>query len=287
MPTLSVMFHGICSHFMGVVPGVPHRVVLPEAAAIRFELLDFAGERSSGKPYFLLPHMALVTSDAPDSRARFELKGSMKDGLIFSGVRMQVANAIDPVITYQDLQLLPRLTQFVEDYVPSEEVVLGGRAMCYFDIFGGNLLVHTFANSTVVTATFETREEPELLVTPFLSSQTPEDTPVRNRIALGSGDVHLHVTNLGIQCLEGDQRFDFLLHYLTGKQGIPRVLTSPPPGMIEVEGPTIGREQLAAALAAMPELDTPRSAELAERALQRKLTVIDDTSPACSNSGYP
>jgi hypothetical protein len=64
MALLKIHFRGICVHFRHLVPAIPHRVVLPNATALRFGLVDMPGA-SRTLPYVLAPHfpMLLVRND--------------------------------------------------------------------------------------------------------------------------------------------------------------------------------------------------------------------------------
>jgi hypothetical protein len=285
---LTVRFAGICTHFRyGVVPGVPHRVVLPDASRFTtgFVSVDQAPVQHPIL-YYLMPHFAqLEAGSRPLDVPPFTRGGGMpvKNGDVRAGIRLQVLNAIDRGMTYSG-DATPSLASFVHNYTFSTDVVLNGRATVYFDLYGG--AVHSIqapggASQTFVEVT--TDGPPELLVTPLTSSDVPV---AAQRLRLGEeGEITLNVKNLEAA---GQERslahqcgaFDFLLHYLTASGDIPVRIKSVTPGMEHENLVSATRDDLALALAGLSVLleDSPSA---------RMLTLPDEVTPSCSDSGYP
>lgn len=300
MGRLTVTFLGVCTHFRyGVVPGVPHRVVLPDASAFRFGMLNIGGEATADPyTYFLTPHLPYLRTDAVNQE-RLTIPGLMTRGSLLGGVRIQVANAIDRRVEYaKGSGELRSLGDFVERYEWSHEVVLGGRAACYFDIFGGVITpVMLQDNASCVVATFETPtgRPPELRVTPLLPLQTSDPQP--EPIVLGDGadsEVQLVVANMSDDCHRiGDQKvYDYLLHYITARGGIPRILKTNTPGLLDPQSMT--KPELTAVLGQMEFTHVPDGVKplppLPQTAGSLLACGLDDlqiTSASCSNSGYP
>ncbi|HYI12091.1 MAG TPA: hypothetical protein VEK57_23765 [Thermoanaerobaculia bacterium] len=282
MATLKILFQGICSHFTGVVPWIPHRVVLPDASAFRFGLVDLP-ERS-GVEYFLMPHFAVLRT-IPSSQELMSIPGVMETGNIFDGVRIQVANASGNGVSYEPafFEKVPQITSFVPAYVPSDEVVTGNRAICHVDLFSASVTKFTNLDlSESVIATIATDGLPELLVTPFSTAGT-----AAHRIVLNVDEEEkalLIVANQGIDCqVERENNFDFLLHYITSRTGIPRVLDRPTPGLTQTP-------------ASFTPLDLDTAlVQLQTFALATRFSgpcfTLDgvrwDTSAACSDTRYP
>ena len=292
---LTVRFAGVCTHFRhGVVAGVPHRVVLPDASQIKTGLLTVrAVPVSHPKPafYYLLPHFAQIEVAGADSAKLFvpplvqDGAPAMSQGDLLTGLRLQVRNTIEREMVYRD-DKTPKLLDYDPEYAISGDVVFGGRAACYFDFFGGNvssLLVSGGAMQTIVQLT--TDGAPELLVTPLASSHAPTRSfvlplPVEENMT----ELSLVVKNLEPMLVErGDQMggaFDFLLHYLTARGGIPQVISKVTPGMslAALQAPSL--EDFADALRALAALATPTDA-------RRELRPPDEVTPSCSDSQYP
>jgi hypothetical protein len=228
----------------------------------------------------------------------------MERGNIFSGVHLSVPNAVGAGVRYAAEYDVASITSYVEHYAYSPEVVLGGSAAVYFDVFSATMSSCPEADHAIdVTATIETDGAPELLATPFFGG-TPLRIPLT---ALGQDPdetVELLVANQGMDCETQENHFDFLLHYLTSRTGIPRRLTQPTPGMHQDQrsfsqltrccGTQSHHLQLSRGLRlAMPSCRRPsRSApELSQgNGLFRegKRQVSDPHRlPACSNSQYP
>jgi hypothetical protein len=286
---LTIRFAGICTHFRyGTAAGVSHRVVLPDASRFSSDLVTIA-ESPVPEPilYYLMPHfpqLEVEKGQVPLNVPPFEQNGSMavKDGDVVIGIRLQVMNAIDREMSYADEET-PRLASFVHRYTFSTDVVLLGRAACYFDLYGGTVysrVVPGGARQTYVDVT--TDGPPELLVTPLASSTSPITAA---RLLLGDEpEITLIVKNLEVADRERklDHQggaFDFLLHYLTATGGIPRTFKSMTPGMQPHNLVSATREDLARALAGM--------SDILRYPPPRKLIHPDDLTPSCADSQYP
>ena len=286
---LTIRFAGICTHFRyGVAAGVPHRVVLPDASRFTTDLV-IVEDSPVPEPvlYYLLPHFGQLEVEGGKVALNvpaFEKRGSMavKDGDIVGGVRLQVANAIDREMNYADDDT-HKLQDFVPNYALANEVVLNGRATCYFDLYGGNVssrLVRGGARQTFVEMT--TDGPPELLVTSLAAATIP----VRSaRLPLGDDlEVMLDVKNL--EAVDQERHldhqggaFDFLLHYLTATGGIPRSVKQVLPGMGHHNLVSATREDLSRALHGL--------ADILMRQTRRMLVDPEEATPSCSDSQYP
>lgn len=284
---LTIRFAGICTHFrFGVAAGVPHRVVLADTSRFTTDLVT-VDESLVEAPvlYYLMPHFAQLEVEGgkvPLNLPPFDGKSGMaiKDGDIVSGIRLQVINAIDRGLVYADDDT-PKIAEYVPNYNFSTDVVLHGRAMCYFDLYGGNVYsreVKGGARQTFVEMT--TDGPPQLLVTPLASSSTPI---IPALLSLGdAAETMLDVKNL--EAADGERElayqrgaFDFLLHYLTATGGVPGVIKKLTPGLAHHNLVSATQEDLARALQGMATiLRGPRV-----------LVRPEEATPSCSDSLYP
>lgn len=280
MAKLTIHFRGICAHFRHLVPGVPHRVVLPNATALRFGLVDIPDE--STRTYVLPPHFPVLRAPTPEMQALLDVRGVMVGGVIYDGARLQVANAKDKRVEYgARWEDVAHLSHYVEAYQFSDEVVLGGRASCYFDVMGGTAAPDIGVNQKIagVSITMETDGPPELLVSPFF--QATNSKPAESRITLFGDDVRLLVANAGLGCGEGGaDGFDFLLNYLTLKGGLPRYLRKRPPQIAPTPSPF--PEALAEALKQLAHFASPRDLTLPDFD-----KLLFNQTLSCSNTQYP
>ena len=288
---LTIRFAGICTHFRyGVAAGVPHRVVLPDAARFTAAVITMTASAAlEPKPvlYYLMPHFAQLETyppfklDVPPLDDNFG--PSIVDGDVLGSVRLQVVNAVASGVSYADDTY--RLTEFVSNYAPSTDVALNGRAAVYFDLYGGEFskrVGHSGATQTVVEIT--TDGPPVLLVTSLGSSDVPTRAA---RLSLGNApEIKLDVKNM--EAVDVRERkldyqggaFDFLLHYLTSTGGIPSTIKELTPGMDEQQLVSATREQLARAMEGMADiLEHPQA--------RRVLVSPDELTPSCSDSQYP
>ena len=291
---LTIIFAGICTHFrQGVAAGVPHRVVLPDATnfVTGYLTVPDAPAPDRGRVlYYLMPHYAQLELDGGPEIQVPSLIGSdgpaVKDGDILAPIRLQVVNAVDQKLEYAGEDFTRSLTEFVPDYTFSSDVVLNGRAACYFDLYAGRVssyLVQDGASQTRVEMT--TDGVPELLVTPLASSSSG---PVRSyRLQLSSDqeveEVTLTVKNLELAGAEPnlDEQggaFDYLFHYLTARGGIPQTIQQLTPGMQPENLVSVTQEELAG---------TFTSIAAALGTGKRTLVFAYQASPACADSNYP
>lgn len=283
---VSIEFQGICSHFRGVVPGVPHRVVLPDASAVRMGGV-MIGRDQGWIPYGLMPHIAgVVLPDALDEQPKLTIPGLMALGAVLDGVRVQIANAIDSEMSYEKgYDSVPSIRDFVPDANFSSDVVLGGRAAMYCDFFGGVASSESMGKDDAMRTgiVVETDGDPELLITPFRPREQPDQSawgmtnPVKSyRVKLATD--RLIVGNFDT-CPLDDPTADFLWHFTTVRGGIPAKLSARPPGEVAFSDiAVLGRAQAAhARLMQQARAGTIDLATVAMVALQ----------PSCSDSRYP
>jgi hypothetical protein len=280
---LKITFIGTCSHFLGVVPFVPHRVVLPDASAFRFRMLDLPGHPDVS--CFLMPHFPLLRArtgpgqDLPT--APLQAGTAMANGNIFAGIRVQVANAIGTGMTYapEFFTRVPSITSFVPSYTPAQDVVRGGQAMCHFDVFTGTVTPVTGeADAKRVVITVTTEGAPILQVTPFAT-----EAAVTYLVEYGEDELELLVANHGMDCTQQQENnFDFLLHYLTADEGIPRVLTKLTPGLTDPVSFT--QAVLDESVDKLKTLHFPR---WFDNPCFQEPDLTWDTSAACSDTRYP
>jgi hypothetical protein len=307
--TLIIRFRGICTHFRNVVPGIPHRVVLPRSEAIRFGIVH-APDTPAGTPdYYLTPHFPFLgTPGGPIPNIDGILLGTgpgdgstnSNNSYLIGAARIQVAN---PRNDAGQPEYLPSYTttrsvrEFVPDYEYSAEVVQRGRASCYVDLFNGLIGSGlTRGGASTVTITMLTDGPPQLFVLPIqpLAAGTPPHALTLTPDTPGGLTVTLTVGNLELDPRETDDpQFDYLLHYLTADGGIPRAIAKWTPGMLD---PQPQKAQAFASgingFATIIELlsgGSGQSATLRGTALLAAIGKIDaeDVTPSCSDSRYP
>jgi hypothetical protein len=291
--SLNVQFAGICTHFTrGTVAGVPHRVVLPDATNILTGALSIKDREPQEITYYLTPHFPVLASEGHD----LTVPGLILNGAIQSGVRLQVINARGDGMGYTGQKRVPKLTVFDPHYTFSDDVVVHGRAFCYFDFYSGSFVATPPSPTNPlgpvqVRITVETDGPPELLVTSLGRSAEP----VRSyRLSLATangepGEITLMVKNLEFPIEVASEQsggvYDYLLHFLTARGGIPRRLETHPPGVPDGPLPSATGAEIGKALEAMgcelvnastPPSDRPR------------LQIHRDfLTPSCSDSQYP
>lgn len=268
MATLKITFKGICTHFSGVVHGVPHRVVLPDAKGIRFGRMFITGivGEEPEMAFYTVPHFpGFVATGLTLSN------GLLQNGRLSSPARVFIDNPADNTVTYSDdyESMVPSLRDFVDEYQYSDDVINGGHASCYFDITGGRISVDDSNNIVKVIATIETLGDPVLAVTAIDSNEVTRQT-------IGP---ELTVENLEVDRDVDDPPFDWALHYLTARLGIPAIISQPLPGMsrpFSVDPATFGKrfERLGHTVSRM--VSTEPSPPVAA-----------DMTPSCSDSRYP
>ena len=299
--SLTLQFSGICTNIrFGYARGVPHRVVLPDASKLATGLLTV---RESLDPlpgqvlYYLLPHYAQLEVAGTDPALLYVpalVDGGgplMSNGDVFGGMRMEVANAVDRELTYEN-DTTPNLSEYYPCYNMSGDVVLGGRAACYFDIYGGQVTaVRSLGGAAQTVVRMTTDGPPQLLVTPLASSNSaPKSFLLPLLSDSDTTETTLFVNNLEAAPEERahiDQSagaFDFLLHYLTARGGIPQVIESVTPGMTGQSLTSATADELAQVLTELAELLV---ANPVPRGARRKLIGKDELTPSCSDSQYP
>lgn len=289
MSTLNVRFAGVLTHFRDVVPGVAHRAVLPNATSLRIGYLHLPWFPIT-LPYYILPHFAMLLT--PHGIPRPNVPGIIVDGAILAGAHFEVMNPAGAGVTHPTFENTAALLDFVPQYDYSTDVVLGGRAACYFDVLSGavNTAVAKGGAQQVVI-TIETDGAPQIRVRPFRPRATHATAAlITLEKAEGAESYELTVGNLDIAPHLDDVPFDFLLNYLTAINGIPDVITSKIPGLDLDELSDLEREL------------RPQSEEGLRKALMRLVPslyrgipsseemdriIADELTPACSDSRYP
>lgn len=297
---LIIETHGICTHFRyGVVSGVPHRVVLADTTHIQAGTVAIADQPEPGMSpvnpqesgpvlYYLTPHFPhLEIVEGPE----LSVPHLLRHGDFLKGTRLQVLNCVEQGIDYTDENALnaPRLTSYYPDYVPSDDVVLNGRASCYFDVYGGSVGYvppPKPGRPGYMTIAMQTYGPPELLVTPLAPSATahrvqiptPTDPNVPIRLKLRNAELMSE-----LRAEDDLGAYDFMLHYLTARGGIPATLASKTPGMPKVLR-SVKRERMAHALTDLA--DALVQANDSE-AMMRPLRPEDLFSESCAPSQYP
>jgi len=301
MSTLTIQFRGVCSHYRGVVPGVPHRVVLPDASATRVGYVQI-GEEKTPRLYALMPHVPRLIVPDPDEQKKLTIKNMMVGGYILNGVRLQIMNAIKERMDYDGTYLeVPQLTNSVPDFNFSSEVVLGGRAGVYFDVFGGKVAAERVPTdpsdgAMQTNITIETDGTPRLMVTPFLSYE-------QAGASIGQPDIaelsYWFDLNTDVLCVVNQDlvsftaNYDFLWHYTASKGGIPNKLSNPTPGMPTIEtlppeADFIGAMQKAAS-EYVKLLIMAANGEVSKELVSKEPPDLEMafSSPSCSDSRFP
>lgn len=280
---LTIEFRGICSHFRNTVPGVPHRVVLPQTAVLR-PGQKITPQHPDPESYVLEPHWGHVSYEAESQIHQIDVPGAIRHGRIHAGVRLQIANASrDEGLDYPDyvyppnrpFKDLPRLAEYVTQYRYSDDVLYGGRAQCYFDLFRGTVAVRPNGMALWAVVRLKTEGTPRLQVT-RLDRQSVRD-PIFDDVTLPPGAT-LVVGNTSWHCKVAHNHF--LWHLLTTEGSIPERLPREPYGSDESK----------------PDLDaktaTERFSELLAHGFADPSALPPDrgtteTDASCSNSQWP
>lgn len=262
---LTVRFQGICVHFRGTVPGVPHRVVLPDADQLRRGLVKVGVEMQT---YEIGPHFPLLLATQGDTMC-LNMPPYVDGNAVMSGVRLEIVNAVNPLHYDDDFEkyVLP-LTRYVPAYRPSSDVVFSGRAMAYFDVFNGKVGIKPNGEAAHTMIEFLTSGKPRLRITPLVGDPGATDPLV---VTTELDTEELTVANFGTSCGKTSE-FDFLLNYLTADTGLPLDVTSDFP-----------LETLVSTADAAPMSISERFA----RPTAAGLTADFGTTLACSDSRYP
>jgi len=288
---LTITFQGICCHFHGIVPAVPHRVVLPDASAVRFGMLRMPPSAGSGvAPYYLMPHLAIIGQP---------IDGGF--GMHLTGAQVQVVNAVSPDFIWTESPKFA-IAQYVPRFAFSEEVVFGGRAACYFDVFQGvGFTVGTGDQPRSTVVQMETDGPPQIRITPFPGSAL-DLVPMEVTLNSVDNSSDLVVSNLDVDASLEDAPFDFLLNYLVARGGIPTVLSELTPGLPE-NPPMLTMGVVGDRLQSLGEMVSGMDQSTGEKlqalgdlavnggrpsneVLRRLLTMVVDNQ-SCSDSHYP
>jgi hypothetical protein len=243
--TVTITFSGICTHFWNFVAGVPMRTVVPSAQGVFFGAIRTPNGQDppvlQDLSYLIMPHVPMVIYlplDAPPNTPRSTL---------LTGCSLTINNAMPSTISTNQTPEQPaggfKLTEFVESFVPSNEVVsLYNRAAAYFDIDLASSVTIRKAdplqeNSPLITIVeIETNGPPVLQIDRFpnslmaMSQQLITLQPSSSE--QGNNRYVLSVTNPDLDPTVANRNFDFLLNYLVGAAGLPLRLDEPTPGML-------------------------------------------------------
>lgn len=284
--TLRITFAGICSHFKRVVPGIPHRVVLPNATGLHFGLVGMQQASGFGS-YYLLPHFPVLLVPGVHPNEGPAVNGVIDGGVIVSGARLEIFNVLDREVHYDDsyYSLVPSIREYVPDYQFSNEVVLGERAAAYFDIFAGKvsgISPSEGRGAVSVVVEIETDGPPMLRVTPFGGAGSSAKPTV---VTLEAGH-DLLVGNIDVDPPNEDAVYDFLLHYLTSSRGIPQMLWETLPGLAAFDAlPQTSHEQIARALQGLSRTIANHGPTSDQVAAMVDAPLVLGVS--CSDSQYP
>lgn len=290
---LNIETHGICTHFTaGVVSGVPHRVVLPNATHIQTQMVSIAGQGPI--LYYLVPHFPHIeVVGGPDLTCERLLRG----GRFLTGVRLQVTNCRNLEFV-NEAREAPGLLDYDPDYVPSADVVLQGRAACYLDVYGGTVSYHPPKRTNgagFMSISMETDGPPELLVTSLAPWHTLDQVSTAYRFTLGESTDPLKPVTVKLRNVEllrelpADEHFggyDFLLHYLTARGGIPADIVSKTPGMPK-DPQQVQPERMAEALVELAKMVARAQDVHDPDAVLAALSPEDDLTSSCAPSQYP
>jgi hypothetical protein len=203
MAKITINFMGVAVHLVGVIPGVPCRVVMPDATASylydghvldrHFTSIQWKDEDGvEQKEEKFRWHM---TVGDPESKQPFQLDQSMKE--------------------------LYQLTTWVPNLQLSSEVIYAGRAAIYFDIFYGKLSAHMMEHGALFTSLeCETEDDdPWLLTVPFhyASVDYVPNPPLPQAWPMPVNNVSF--VNMGDGCRSSD--YDFALNFLVTRGGMP------------------------------------------------------------------
>jgi len=252
--TLTIKCLGICTHFRhGVVAGVPHRIVLPDTTSFMsgFLTVQDIPQTSEAVLYYITPHFPALALERPlpyggklAASDSLTIPGLIEDGRFRTSLRMQIINAQDTEVVYADGGVAS-LTDFVPNYNFASDVVLNGRASCYFDLYGGTVASEEDKDGALrAVITVKTDGPPVLLVSRLDASipaanASPNQGVKSYRLNLATEfdprEVTLHVRNVEtlqeVKDEDAGGGYDYLLHYLTARGGIPQTIATSTPGM--------------------------------------------------------
>jgi hypothetical protein len=234
-------------------------------------------------PYYLLPHFPYVQGFTSGGNP-ITVPGVIYEGVLYDGATLKIVNAIGDQVKYTSYDDTPSISGFVSQYNYSEDVVLGGRAGCYLDVLTGTVSTIPAVGDgpSHIMIEIQTDGPPLLQVSPFSSRATAAKT-VTVQLESVTDDLvfQLGVGNTDIDSGDTVQNFDFLLHYLTARGGIPNVITLAPPGMTD-DPPRQSESEMANALRGLAAIIANGG-----RPTAAMLRQMYDLTSACSDSRYP
>lgn len=303
---LTVTISGVCVNVFDYVPGVPMRTVLPDAMSVRFGSLLMPGDNKDyiDVSYYLMPHVATVRTSLLGGGQSIGV--GTENGQLF-GSYISVLNAKPQPFVRVAPEDGYKLGDYASQVHPSPDVVLNGRALAYFDCFGGTVQTLGSGNEPrTAQVTIVTEGTPRVSITSLPGTSTPVDsTPFETN--------ELYISNLDLEPATEDAEFDFLLNYLVTQEGIPRVLTRRVPGLspqprefslerlgermrslglfLQTEGTVAGWQKSThpPQLLAAPGSSGSRSARRSALAREMAARVIDPVpfDPSCSYGNLP
>jgi len=241
----------------------------------RNDLTNVPSNPSSWISYALLPHFPTIWMTASDGSVispPLSHPGLLEDGRLITACTLSLVNVTQGTIQHElsFFETIHPLTEFLFGYIPSSDVLTGGRAAAYFDLQRGTVKgVTQDGGAGCVTVTVETGESPALLLKPMDMADLEFSEVTIPLIG------NLHISNTGLGCNQ-NSKYDYLLHYLTSVAGIPRALSVATPGM-EDDDPCAPAQ--AALVKLINERNYPNEIQL--------LTAAIETSASCSDSRYP
>ena len=279
---LLIEFQGICTHFRGAVPGVPHRVVFPPTRSYTPGMFETPIDLVPVE-YLLEPHLgSIFVQDVEQQIHKIEDVPEVATGWFStSGLRFRIPNAIDRFLEYPGVDLppderpfdvLPRMTDFVKNYRSSDAVLFGSYAQGYFDIYGGSVTAFAYGEALRTRVRMRTEGQPRLEIT-RLEMQQP-GAPQETELPEGT----LTVANTSMGCKDGS--FDYLWHLSTGQEGIPRYLRQRPYGF--TDSGALDREAVAKRFRTLLEHGYPDTLNF-----DPTCTAMTETQASCSNSQWP
>ena len=216
MGELNITFSGICVGIHRIVPGVPLRVVLPDALAVRYGKIRIPLDDGHlhDVEYYLMPHVA---------RIRDRMMGGRHMPL--NGSYIRLLNARDQPYCIDDAGGY-RLSEFDTHVALDSNVVLEGNAQAYFDVLGGRVWTEGEGNDPrTLHVCIRTDGKPRIGITPLPGAVEPLELETE------IDTEELYITNLDVEAAVEDTPFDFLLNYLVAKGGIPKELNRRTPGL--------------------------------------------------------
>lgn len=262
MPTVQIYFYGVAVHLIGVIPGVPCRIVMPDATASY--LYSSSDTDCQEDLHELDRHFTTMSWDTP--------KGPETER--FYRERMMIGNPD----TTKDFKLDPsmgwiyHLPNWVPNLQLSSEVIYAGRTALYFDILYGTLAAHrpnpkgpVFTSLTVET---EEGEDPQLLRIPFHYASYDFDPQPPDVIEWNDMPRVLHISNSGKGCSDPNNCYDFALSFLVTRGGMP-----------------CGLKDLPGARGGAPR--AWKNAKYKKPRVAAPQRIMDSLSAACSASSFP